>query len=159
MQEICVDLLLPESCQLAGFDFKRTVLELNGRLYPQDLVQAQFEYFRLAKGPVPQFVLDNLPEGLKVQSWQCISITADDDHLAAGLLNPLDIYTEDGIFSELLECLTEQASHWVLVFTSDCDMPQEVLKGNLDTALQRVCESIENSSGFMMYQDEVALGV
>ncbi|MCH5719521.1 hypothetical protein [Niabella hibiscisoli] len=153
MQEICVDLILPEACALTGFGFKRMVLGLNGQLYPQDLIQARFEYFSLTKGPVPNFVINKMPAEIRSESWQCISITPDDDELAAGLLKPADLYTGDNIFAELLKQLTAQAGSWILVFTNDCDKPQEVFEGNLNTALKKVSESMESSSGFMVYHN------
>ncbi|WP_114792734.1 hypothetical protein U0035_01470 [Niabella yanshanensis] len=58
--------------------FKREVLQWQGLLYPQDLVQAQYGYFNLTQGVFPFFVSTHLPQDLRHQQWPSISIDYDD---------------------------------------------------------------------------------
>ncbi len=151
MQDICVDIVIPKTCEIPGIYFKRKVLELKGQLYPQDLIQATYEYFNLTQGPLPRFVLPKLPEKFEQQSWQCISVVPDDDQISAGLLKLTDIYAEESIFFELIQQITEEAKEWIIIFTTDCNEPKEVLPGDLKAAFEKIRDSLKNDGGFIMY--------
>ncbi|MGN7786665.1 hypothetical protein ACTJIJ_19175 [Niabella sp. 22666] len=155
MEEVCVDILVPANYSIPGLAFKRKVIQWHGQLYPQDLVQAQYEYFKLTMGPLPSFVPSNLPGDLQEQQWQCISIEYDDDKLPGHLASPADIFGERSIFFELVAKLVKEVDKWVIVFTPDCNDPEEKGGGNLEVALKKIEESFNTKKGFIMYQTSV----
>ncbi|MCH5719577.1 hypothetical protein [Niabella hibiscisoli] len=159
MREICVDIVVPKTYETPGICFKRQVLESQGQLYPQDLVQAKYEYFNLTQGPLAKFVLPKIPKHFEEQSWQCISVVPDDDQISAALLKPADIYADDSIFFELIQQITGEAKEWIIIFTANCDEPEEVLPGNLKTAFQKISDSLKNNGGFIMYHNSTSATV
>ncbi|MGE9313181.1 hypothetical protein ACLOAU_16145 [Niabella sp. CJ426] len=157
MEEVCVDIMIPANRSIPGLAFKRKVIQWHGQLYPQDLVQAQYEYFKLTMGPLPFFVPSTLPGDLQEQQWQCISIEYDDDKLPDHLASPADIFGERSIFFELVTKLIKEVDKWVIVFTPDCNDPEEKGGGNLEAALKKIKESFNKRKGFIMYHDKTSV--
>lgn len=158
MQEICVDIAVPDTYTIPdGIRFSRQVLQWQGELFPQDLVQAQYEYFKLTMGPLPSFVPSNLPKSLQQQQWQCISIEYDDDKIPDHFASPADIFGEQGIFFELVEKLVKDADKWVIIFTPDCNDPEEAGGGDLEAAFQKIKECFSKNKGFIMYHDKTSV--
>ncbi len=150
MEEICVDILLPQQFTIPGINFKREVLNLDGQLYPQDLVQARYEYFTLTYGPLPNFALTQLPPELQKRDWQCISIDYDDEQVPFPVENSKAVYSNDTFFN-LLRKVTDYDGEWILVFTTGCDEPEQAVSGNWIVAEEKVRESLANNNSFIMY--------
>lgn len=151
MQEVCVDIALPDNHIIPDIHFKREVLQWQGLLYPQDLVQAQYEYFNLTQGVFPSFVPTHLPQDLRHQQWQSISIDYDDAKIPGDLLSPLAIFGEEGVFFELLTKLVKDAKSWILVFMPDCDELEEVIAGDLQMAFEKIKQYLSKDRGFILY--------
>ena len=152
MQEICVDIAVPDTYTIPGIQFKRQVLQWQGQLFPQDLVQAKYEYFDLTQVSLPNFVTPHLPRDLQQQSWQCLSVEYDDALTPDEFASPADVFGERGVFFDLLARLVKNAEKWIITFDCDCDQPEEIIEGNLELAFEKIKECLHKNTGFIMYQ-------
>lgn len=153
MSEICVDVAIPPSCLPPNITFKRKVLKWEGRLYPDDAVHAGFDYFTLTLGPLPSFVVSQLPGHFQQENWHCISVSINDDALPYGLSSLADIYGEKRSFHKLLNTLLKHTDKWILMFSADCEASEKVEQGDLRQAFQKINEFITSKRGFILYSD------
>jgi hypothetical protein len=137
--DIAFEIYLPVNATIQNIKFEQPVFQWQGVGYPQGTEEANYHYFKLKKTDVPGYVLRQLPFQLQNHIWQCISLTKGLDDFVNEYNYSL---LKQSILSNLLSELLLDQMRWFIVIEPNYDCELEVLKGNVEIAIDEIGKSL-----------------
>lgn len=158
--DLIFEILIPAGTDIPGLSFKEPFFEWQGEQYSQGPPEAVFgSNYKLAYGPLPDFVQRNIPVAYASIDWQCITVNGAGLDLYSHKLwmdvpeyeEPKDPEEKHFTLKDLLHTMC--AGHkWIIVIDTD-EAFEVVPSGNLSdliTALNVVLKGEIEGKGFLI---------
>lgn len=150
--DIAFELLIPSDEITSELHFEQPYFEWDGVAYPQGNEQATYQYFKLEKSTIPDYILRLVPATFQQAHLDCVRISDGVDVLYEKLQTNGEETTETSLLNMLNEVLGK-TSKWIVVFEPRCDQIDEVLNADIQEVNDKICASLlQERKGYVFWK-------